>query len=134
MGKLDLSRVKVGTRVKLMNGDIDVVINNNGSDFLPIYLIDNGWYWGNGERGGRRSDLDIVEIMPDKSTEMPAPEVSTNECKTLHDEIAIEAMKSLMSSEKMMGIVAQMNGEIHDNISKLAYDMAHAMLKARVGK
>ena len=135
MSELDLSNVKVGTRVKLRNGDTDVIIVNDGSD-VPVCLKNRCWgYCRNGDTFGCEHEFDIVEVLTDEpKTDFPTSEVVSDERKTLRDEIAIEAMKSLMTSEKMMGIVAHMNGEIHDNISKLAYYMAHAMMKARNGK
>ena len=127
MSELDLSNVKAGTRVKLMNGETGIVVENDGGG-IPVRLAGTGWYHRDGRHAGQYGNLDIVEVLPDEpKTDLPAPEVVSAPTIALRDALAGCAMQGILAN----------SSEIVSNIDKTAeyaYQVADAMLKARAGK
>jgi hypothetical protein len=62
---LDITHLKPGDKVRLRNGDIKEVTENDSSD-LPLCLQGGDWYYpgGNYYDNNKENELDIIEILP----------------------------------------------------------------------
>ena len=64
---VDLSNVKVGTRVRLEDGSVhEIYIVNDGNTELPVCIKVRGWYRRDGTIPGGWKGWDIIEIIPDE--------------------------------------------------------------------
>jgi hypothetical protein len=88
------AHLQPGDRVRLRNGDIQAVKENDGSG-IPICLDNDDWYYGGGTRrsDGTERPLDIIEILP--------PDLPTD-C-TSHEQAVGRAKEILCKTETAYG-------------------------------
>jgi hypothetical protein len=82
---IDCTNLKPGDKVRLRNGSIDTVAENDGLN-VPIRLEKHiAWYPPNGIHQGGASEYDIVEILTN-----PKPEMNTTAPQKVYGSVSID--------------------------------------------
>ena len=127
---VDATKIKVGDKVRLRNGDVLTVTVVNLLDH-PTYPVEVCWvgsgyaytrdgvYWE-----GEEDPRDIVEIIPAEASEKP-----TQDKMTLRDQFAMAALSALLQGLSTKSAVFRIKSE--ESIGKDAYFFADKMMQAR---